>query len=335
MSRAMPSMVWLVVSPLASPFVSLFVSITRRFALRAGAIGCAVFAAAMLPLAAHADAAYTPGTLLPITVKDDRAVAQTFAAAPKRIVSLLPSLTESVCALGGCARLVGTDRYSNSPAAVASLPKLGSLEDANLERIVALQPDVVLAAPSSRVVERLESLGIKVLVLESKTHADVQRSLSVLAALLGTPEAAASVWDRLQRDLARAAARVPPVLRGQRVYFEVDATPFAAGAGSFIGETLARLGLANVVPAAWGPFPQLNPEFVVRAQPDVVMAAQRSLDDMPRRPGWHQLSALRGGHSCGFNAVDYEVLVRPGPRLGDAALLLADCLARIGAKKPP
>ena len=120
-----------------------------------------------------------------ITLTDDRGRAQTLAAPPLRIVSLLPSLTEGVCALGGCDRLVGTDRYSNSPERVKTLPKLGGIEDANLERIVALKPDVVLAAPSARVVERLESLGLQVLVLESKTHADVQHSLEVLAAMLG------------------------------------------------------------------------------------------------------------------------------------------------------
>lgn len=276
-------------------------------------------------------AAALPARAQPITLRDDRGSEQTWAASPQRIVSLLPSLTEGVCALGACERLVGTDRYSNSPERVTALPKLGGIEDANLERIVALKPDVVLAAPSARVVERLEALGIRVLLLESKTHADVQRSLQVLSALLGTPAAAAPVWDAIQRDVARAAARVPAALRGQRVYFEIDTTPYAAGESSFIGETLARLGMANAVPAALGPFPKLNPEFVVRAQPDVVMAVQRAIDEMPRRPGWDRLNALRDRRTCGFGSERYEVLVRPGPRLGEAALLLADCLAALGA----
>ncbi|MDL2339680.1 MAG: helical backbone metal receptor [Pseudomonadota bacterium] len=269
-----------------------------------------------------------------ITLRDDRGSELTLAAPPQRIVSLLPSLTESLCALGGCDRLVGTDRYSNWPERVKALPKLGGIEDANLERIVALKPDVVLAAPSARMVERLESLGLKVLVLESKTHADVQRSLLLLSALLGTPASAAPVWDAIQRDVERAVARVPAALRGQRVYFEVDATPYAAGEGSFIGETLARLGLANVVPAALGPFPKLNPEFVVRARPDLVMADKRTLDEMPRRPGWARLDALRNDRSCGFSNDRYELLVRPGPRLGEAALQLADCLVTLRRRQP-
>lgn len=284
-----------------------------------------VWCAASPLVAASAASAAAP----PIVIQDDRGSPQTFAAAPQRIVSLLPSLTESLCALGGCDRLVGTDRYSNSPHAVANLPKLGGIEDANLERIVALKPDVVLAAPSARVVERLEALGLKVVLLESKTHADVQRSLKVLAAMLGTPGAADPLWSAIQRQVEQAANRVPVALRGQHVYFEVDATPYAAGEGSFIGETLARLGMSNAVPAALGPFPQLNPEFVVRAQPDIVMAVQRGIDEMPGRPGWARLNALRDHRVCGFSNERYEVLVRPGPRLGEAAQLLADCLIAV------
>ena len=271
-------------------------------------------------------AAALPGAVAQTLLRDDRGRTQRFDAPPQRIVSLLPSLTESVCALGACARLVGTDRYSNWPAAVQALPKLGGMEDAQVERIVALRPDVVLAAPSSRVVDRLEGLGLRVVVLDSKTHADVQRTVALLARLLGAPAEGERLWQGIERDLRSAAARVPPSLRGQRVYFEVSAAPHAAGAASFIGETLARLGMGNVVPAALGPFPKLNPEYVVRAAPDIVMATRREVDAMPSRPGWQTLRALQG-RSCGFEPERYEVLIRPGPRLGEAALAMADCLA--------
>jgi iron complex transport system substrate-binding protein len=268
-------------------------------------------------------------TLAQATLKDDRGATLVLPVSPQRIVSLLPSLTESVCALGACARLVGTDRFSNSPASVIALPKLGGIDDAQIERIVALRPDVVLLSSSARVIDRLETLGLKVLVIEARDHADVKRSLALLAQMLGTPTEAERVWAMIERDTRAAAERVPAALRGQRVYFEVDATPYAAGAGSFIGETLARLGLANAVPAELGPFPKLNPEYVVRLQPDIVMANDRNLAEMARRPGWSTLRALKSGHSCGFGVDRYELLIRPGPRMGEAALVLADCLVAI------
>ena len=267
-----------------------------------------------------------------VSLRDDRGSAMTWPTSPQRIVSLLPSLTETVCALGACARIVGTDRFSNSPTSVIALPKLGGLEDAQIERIVALRPDVVLATPSARVIDRLEALGLKVVVFESRTHADVQRSLRALGQLLGAAAEADKVWAGIERELDEAAARVPAALRGQRVYFEIGATPYGAGPASFIGQTLGRLGMANAIAPGLGPFPKLNPEYVVRAQPDIVMAGRASLAEMRRRPGWATLRALQRRQACGFDAGHFELLVRPGPRMGEAARTLADCLVAIGPK---
>jgi iron complex transport system substrate-binding protein len=289
--------------------------------------------AALFVLAA---AALTAGAAeAKLAIRDDRGITVTLDASPRRIVSLLPSLTESVCALGACDRLVGTDRFSSWPSSVVTLPKLGGLEDAQIERIVALKPDVVLASTSARLMDRLESLGVRVIALESRNRADVKRTLGVLGQLLAVPRKAEEVWAGVERDTRAAAMRVPAAQRGQRVYFEIDPTPYAAGPDSFIGETLRGLGLGNAIPAELGPFPRLNPEFVVRAQPDVVMAVQASVDDMPRRPGWSTLRALRDGRTCGFPSATYEILVRPGPRMGEAAAALADCLARLPPPKTP
>jgi iron complex transport system substrate-binding protein len=288
---------------------------------------CALFALAALPRAALAE----------IKVRDDRGVTLTLASAPRRIISLLPSLTEGVCALGACDRLVGTDRFSDWPASVAALPKLGGLEDAQIERIVALKPDLVLLSVSARVIDRLEGLGLKVMALESRSHADVKRTLTLLAQILGPPTDASRVWAEVEEETRAAAARVPAGLRGKRVYFEIDATPYAAGPSSFIGETLTQLGLTNALPASLGPFPKLNPEYVIRIQPDIVMADQQSLLEMPRRPGWQSLHALIDHQSCGFPTGPYGLISRPGPRMGEAAALLADCLVSIaqGPKERP
>lgn len=260
-------------------------------------------------------------------LRDDRGRSVRLKQPPHRIVSLLPSLTETVCALQACGRLVGTDRYSDWPASVQALPKLGGLEDTQIERIVALKPDLVLAGSSSRAIERLESLGLTVLALEPKGLADTQRVIDSVALALGDAAAGPRLWQQITARIAAAAQRVPAELRGQRVYFEVDSAPFAAGEASFVGETLQRLGLGNVVPASMGPFPQLNPEFVVRAQPQIVMASAHALAEMAQRPGWSRLTALRGHHSCGFERARWDPLVRPGPRLADAAEIIADCLA--------
>jgi iron complex transport system substrate-binding protein len=262
-----------------------------------------------------------------VVVRDDLGAELRLPAPPQRIVSMMPSLTESLCTLGACARLVGVDRYANWPAQVARLPRLGGLDDALIEAIVALRPDVVLGASSARVLDRLQTLGIPVLRLKSDSHADVRRSLAVLAALLGTPQQGDRLWADIERGLDQAAARLPARLRGQRVYVEIGGGPYAAGARSFIGETLTRLGLGNIVPDTMGPFPKLNPEFVLRAQPDIVIAQARDTVAMAGRPGWGQLVALQRQRVCPLDTPRYELLTRPGPRLAEAAAVLADCLA--------
>ncbi len=263
-----------------------------------------------------------------VEVKDERGMLVRFEQPPQRIVSVLPSLTESVCALGACQRLVGVDRYSNWPVQVKSLPQVGGGLDLNIEAIVALRPDVVLAATSSRAGERLQALGLKVLMFEPQSHADVQRVLTSLGALLGTRDAA-KVWREIDADMQAAAQSIPANAKATKVYFEVDRTPYAAGESSFIGETLKRLGVVNIVPASLGAFPKLNPEFVVRANPDVIILSERHAAELAQRPGWVQLPVLRNRRVCELTAEQSDIVVRSGPRMAEAARIMAQCITRM------
>jgi iron complex transport system substrate-binding protein len=110
------------------------------------------------------------------------------------------------------------------------------------------------------------------------------------------------------------------------VYVEVGSGPFGASESSFIGQTLSRLGLANILPGSLGPFPQIQSEFVVRAQPDVIVISRDGRDSMVQRPGWALLRAVQQGRVCALSPADADVLMRPGPRLAEAAQLLVGCL---------
>lgn len=266
------------------------------------------------------------GAAQALQVTDDRGTVVSFDKPPQRIVSLLPSLTEVVCELGQCARLVGVDRYSDFPASLRALPQLGGGLDPNIEAIVALRPDVVLMATSSRAGERLRALGLKVVALEPKTHADVQRVILKLGDVLGVPDAQ-KIWRAIDGGVSAAAQSLPASVKSTRVYFEASPGPYGAGEGSFIGETLTRLGVQNILPAKLGPFPKLNPEYIVRANPDLIMVGERSADGLTSRPGWHSVRAVREQRVCMFPAAQSNVLVRPGPRMAEAARLMAQCLA--------
>ena len=260
-----------------------------------------------------------------LQLTDDLGNSITLAKSPQRIVSLLPSLTETVCALGQCQRLVGVDRYSNYPQSVTKLPVVGGGLDPNIEAIVALHPDVVLAAVSSRSAARLVTLGIPVVSLEPKTHADVQRVIGKLGLLLDVPDAQ-KLWRDIDAGVNAAAQSLPASARGTRVYFEVNRGPYGAGEASFIGEILTRLGVKNILPASLGPFPKINPELVVRENPDVIMVGQANLEGLEQRPGWSRIRAIRNHHVCVFGDADSNVLVRPGPRMAESARIMAKCL---------
>jgi iron complex transport system substrate-binding protein len=258
-------------------------------------------------------------------VTDDRGQVLQLARSPRRIVSLLPSLTESVCALGECARLVGVDRYSNYPASVRALPQVGGGLDPQIEAVLALRPDLVLMATSSRASERLQALGVPVLAMEPKSHADVRRVLQTLGKVLEVADAD-TVWRRIDAAVSAAAQSLPARIRNTRVYFEVSRVPYGAGASSFIGETLTRLGVGNILPAELGPFPRISPEFVVRANPDLIMVGDRNLPGLTQRPGWAAIRAVREQRICVYPAELSDVLVRAGPRMAEAARIMAKCL---------
>jgi iron complex transport system substrate-binding protein len=262
-----------------------------------------------------------------IVIKDDRNATVTLSAPAQRVISMLPSLTESVCALGKCSALVGVDRFSNWPKSVDALPRLGGIADANIEGIVRLKPDLVLLEKSSPLIARLQSFGIAVAAFDVQSMADVQRTLRQLDIVLGTSESGA-VWDRIQLEIARANRTLSPSQKTARVYFEVNSAPFAAGKTSFIGELLDRLGMQNIATAKMGAFPKINPEFVVQSKPDLIMSTEASPKQLAQRPGWKSIPAIQSNRICFFSAAQADVLVRPGPRMGEAAALIANCAMR-------
>lgn len=293
----------------------------------AAAAAWCVVAATGVWAAGAVGAAWAQPTAAPVAIASHGAPVQ-------RVVSLLPALTEMVCALQACDRLVGVDRYSNWPAtALADVPVVGEALAPNIERIVALRPDVVLMSRDLRTAQRLQALGMRVEMLEPTTFAQVQRDMVHVARILGLTEPQAqAVWQRVQAGVQAAAAQVPAAVRGQRVYFEVNRGPYAAGSTSFLGELMAALHMGNVVPPELGMFPRLNPEFVLRTQPDVILLGQHSAQAAPQTPGWQRLRAVQQGKVCTFDSAQTDALVRPGPRMDEAAQVLVQCLQKVAGQ---
>jgi iron complex transport system substrate-binding protein len=285
-------------------------------------------AALALTLAWGLAAGAQPQTLV---LRDDLQRAVTFNRPPQRIVSLLPSLTETVCALGACGRLVATDRYSDWPAEVKALPKTGGLEDAQVEGIVRLGPDLVLLSRTQRITDRLHELGVESFALDTETYAAISRVVSTVGDILAVPERAAALNRQIETAVDALGVRARAHRRGSApsVYFEIDRAPYAAGPASFIGEMLARLGTRNIVTADLGTFPKLNPEYVVRHNPDVIFVSPTDEPHLAERPGWDQIRAVREHRLCVFGPSVRDTIVRPGPRVAEGMGAIEECLERV------
>jgi iron complex transport system substrate-binding protein len=267
----------------------------------------------------------------PIVVRDDLHNQITLAHSPQRIISLLPPLTETVCALGECARLVATDRYSDWPESVKALPKTGGLDDPLIEAIVRLHPDLVLLSSSQRITARLHEFGIESFALDTQTYAHVSHAITVIGTILGVPERAAALNRRIDDEVGGIGEQAIARRRGPAptVYFEVDPGPYAAGPQSFIGELITRLGARNIVDADLGPFPKLNPEYVVRRNPDVIFVSPADAPHLADRPGWNAIRAVREKRLCSFPPEVRDTIVHGGPRIADGMRAMAECLARV------
>jgi iron complex transport system substrate-binding protein len=273
---------------------------------------------------------YASAASAAITVQDDLHRMISIPRPAQRVITMLPSLTEIVCALGVCDRLVATDRFSNWPASVGSLPKAGDLDDASIELIVSLKPDLVLISSAQRISARLYELGITTFALNPQSYADEVRAVTLTGQLLGVAARAADLnaaTERRVRDIGAEAIRrrhgaIPSV------YFEVDRTPYAAGPQSYIGELLARLGTQNIVDPGLGSFPRLSSEYVVRHDPNIMFVSPVDAAGLALRPGWDALRAVRERRICAFAPEIEATIMRPGPRIADGMQAMADCIER-------
>ncbi len=264
-------------------------------------------------------------TTYPYSVTDDLGFEVTLSAEPMRVVAMIPSHTETLCAINACDKLVGVDTYSNFPARVNELPKLGSAFEPNLEAIVALQPDLVLVDESSDLAQALRQVGIPVYAGTAQTFDEVFEKFAVLGELVGRETEAALLTGRVQgsiRATSERAAQLKPTL----VYFEIDPTPYSVGPESFIGVLLSRAGGANIVEESLGDFPQLDPEYIVSADPEVVIVSERDAGSLPERPGWAGIAAVQNGRVVSTTRALDDAISRPGPRLAEAVRFFARAL---------
>jgi iron complex transport system substrate-binding protein len=242
---------------------------------------------------------------------------------PARIVSMAPSITEVVFALGLGDRVVGVTDYCDYPPEAEEKPTIGGVSNPNMEAIVALDPALVIALPIAShqgLFRSLNQLGIKVITLPNDTLEDLFNTIRTIGKETSTQEAAEEMIGRLQAKLSEMSEKVAQSPR-RKVMFVVGEDPlFVAGGGTFIDELISIAGGTNIAGDSLSKYPRLGIEGVVSRAPEVILYTSFNFELTPERDArakklwsaYPSLPAVRDGRICGLVA-DHVTL--PGPRL--------------------
>lgn len=250
---------------------------------------------------------------------------------PRRVVTLAPSLTEIVYALGQEHRLAGVSQDSDFPEGAKTLPKVGSYVQPDLERILALQPDLCLGATDSTpapLVARLEDLKVPVLLVHPRSLDEVVRTVEHIGRVLGAEARADSLAAELRERLRRVRERVATAPVRPRVFFQIGVTPLVAvGEGTFIHELIVTAGGRNMIKGP-APYPQVGLEQVLAGRPEVIIVTTmaRGVDMERVLAGWRSYPALPAVRLRRVHVVDSDIFDRPGPRLVEGLEILARLL---------
>ena len=268
------------------------------------------------------DPASSASPPFPLTLTDFQNRSVEIRTQPQRLVSIGPSITAFLFALGAGPRVVGVDDFSDEPAEAATRDHVGGIK-VNFEKVVALKPDLVLSVKfSDGTIEKLQSASLNVLVVDPQTVGDVATTARLIGQAVGADGEglAASIKQKVNAVKTKtASATTRP-----RVYHEIDASDpakiFTVGPGSYINDLIDIAGGVNIAARAPSAYPQLSAEEILRSDPEIIVLAADAYSSKPAdvvaRPGWSIIAAVKGNR---IFTIDPNLINRPGPRVGEAA----------------
>ncbi|HXI21692.1 MAG TPA: cobalamin-binding protein [Gemmatimonadales bacterium] len=252
---------------------------------------------------------------------------------PLRLVSLAPSITETIFALGRGDWLVGVTTACDYPPEARRLPRVGGIAGPDLEQVVRLRPDVVFATAEGNtraLLDQLGRLGLVTFALQPVGYQGVIDSILAVGRVLAATDAAGRVADEIDRRVRVVRERVARRTRPRVLYLIWTDPLIAAGAGTYLDDLLGLAGGRNIVQERTSPYPRLNWEQVVARGPEVILLADHREDNdravtgqgemPPEWRAWQAVPAIRTGRVL---VVPSSAILRPGPRLGDGLARLA------------
>lgn len=272
-----------------------------------------------------------------ISVVDGLGRTISLTTVPQKIISLAPSNTELLFAIGAGAQVVGRDEFSDYPEEAKAIASVGgSMGKYNLEQMTALQPDLIIAAEinSPEQVQAIEDLGIKVYYLSNPKDLDgLFENIQIIGKLSGKEKEAGQLVDSLKKRVDEVVSRKQEGDKPIKVFYELDGSdptkPWTAGKGSFIDVLLSLAGAVNVANDAGEGWIQYSQEALIVANPDVILLGDAAYgvtaDSVAARAGWGEIAAVKNDQIFAF---DDNLVSRPGPRLVDGLEELARLLSQ-------
>jgi iron complex transport system substrate-binding protein len=263
----------------------------------------------------------------PVTVKDDVGRRVTVSKEPRRLISTAPDVTEILFALGLGDRVVGVTTWCNYPEEAKTKEKIGDFANPNLEKVISLKPDIVIATGGvqRQFIEKLEQLGIPVYVSYPHNLDEVINSIYRIGRITGAEENAKKLAFDLKLRVAKVTSKVSKARVKPKVFFELWNEPLmSAGPGSFIDDIIRKAGGINIAGSSKSAYPIFSLEQLVKEDPDVIIGAESSMGanplDVSKRPGWDTLKAVKNKKVFTIND---DIVFRAGPRLVLALEIIA------------
>jgi len=262
----------------------------------------------------------------PETVVDDFGRRVTISKVPERIISLSPSNTEILFALGLGPKVVGVTKFCDYPPEVpervenGDIAVIGGFADPSIERILALDPDLVLASSSLQegVVSDLEEKGITVIALNPKKVDQILASIRLVGEISGKLEDAEKLANEMQRAIDTVRDKIKSLTYRPRVYYEVWYEPlYTIGPGTWQNELIEMAGGINIFADAKEAYPIVSSEAVIERDPEVIIVTIGYMggvkkEDFEKRPGWTAIAAVKNNRIC---EIDENIVIRSGPRI--------------------
>ncbi len=241
---------------------------------------------------------------------------------PKRVVSLVPSITEIIYALGCEDYLKGNTIYCDYPEPAKQIYKVGDFSNPSLEKILGLKPEIIFSTmPEQKIIiEKLEELGIKVFTSQPKTITNLLEDIKVISKILGVEPKGDSLVISMEKDLSQ----IKPRLTNVPVYLEISSTPLmTVGSGSFINEVITKAGGKNIFDDLIQEYSVIDQEKVIKRNPEIIFILHplTKKQEVKERIGWGNINAIENNRI--YDDINPDLLFRPGPRIFQGIQALA------------